>query len=389
MVVVNHEFKYEELEEATENFSSHRLVGKGSHGCIYKGTLKDGKLVAIKKPSLGLQKLQDNSKLDNEIHILSSLNQNPFLVNLRGTSHDSANRKILVMEFMPNGTLHDLLHVASAPPPWPKRAKMAIQIARAVQFLHQAKPIIIHRDIKSANILFDSKWNAKLGDFGLAVRVSERVDSLSQPAGTIGYLDPSYSTPSKLSTKNDVFSFGVVLLEIISGRKALDISRVPASMVEWAVSLIEDQYGDRMMEICDKRIALPASMEGSIRNMLHVAARCVSLKEDRRPSIGEEWMPQDIVATGEKCFLLKWVTEGMLRAMNEKAKEPEAAEPEPEPTTEVLFHCSNENCGKKFIDAGALRKHSHIHGERQYVSHYGNCGKEREISYALMQAVVR
>uniref|UniRef100_A0A5B7BSS4 C2H2-type domain-containing protein n=1 Tax=Davidia involucrata TaxID=16924 RepID=A0A5B7BSS4_DAVIN len=90
----------------------------------------------------------------------------------------------------------------------------------------------------------------------------------------------------------------------------------------------------------------------------------------------KEWVPQDVVATGGKCFLFKWVTDTTLKVMKEKAKEPEAAEPEPEPTTEVLFLCSYENCGKTFIDAGALRKHSHIHGERQYVCHYENCGKK-------------
>ncbi|KAH7543623.1 zinc finger transcription factor YY1 isoform X1 [Ziziphus jujuba] len=89
-----------------------------------------------------------------------------------------------------------------------------------------------------------------------------------------------------------------------------------------------------------------------------------------------EWVPQDVVATGGKCLLLKWVTEDALKALKEKAKEPEAPEPEPEPTTEVLFLCSYEGCGKTFIDAGALRKHSHIHGERQYVCHYEGCGKK-------------
>ncbi|KAK9095966.1 hypothetical protein Sjap_021463 [Stephania japonica] len=90
----------------------------------------------------------------------------------------------------------------------------------------------------------------------------------------------------------------------------------------------------------------------------------------------KEWIPQDVAATGGKCFLLKWVTEDMLKAIRDKSKEPEPAEPEPEPTTEILFLCSYEGCGKTFIDAGALRKHSHIHGERQYVCHYEGCGKK-------------
>ncbi|XP_056162765.1 zinc finger transcription factor YY1-like isoform X1 [Syzygium oleosum] len=106
---------------------------------------------------------------------------------------------------------------------------------------------------------------------------------------------------------------------------------------------------------------------------------------DRRPFLKaktpavkwvKQWVPQDVVATGGKCYLLKWVSESTLKALNEKEKEPKEPEPEPEPTTEVLFLCSYEGCGKTFIDAGALRKHSHIHGERQYVCHYEGCGKK-------------
>ncbi|XP_024988658.1 zinc finger transcription factor YY1-like isoform X4 [Cynara cardunculus var. scolymus] len=90
----------------------------------------------------------------------------------------------------------------------------------------------------------------------------------------------------------------------------------------------------------------------------------------------KEWVPQDVVATGGRCSVMRWITEAQLNAMKEKSKEVEAIEPEPEPTTEVLFLCSYEGCGKTFIDAGALRKHAHIHGERQYVCHYENCGKK-------------
>ncbi|XP_008781553.2 zinc finger transcription factor YY1-like isoform X2 [Phoenix dactylifera] len=100
--------------------------------------------------------------------------------------------------------------------------------------------------------------------------------------------------------------------------------------------------------------------------------------KDRTPPVRwfKEWVPQDVVATGGKCSLLKWVTEDMMKALREKSKEPQAEEPKPEPTTEVLFLCSYEGCGKTFIDAGALRKHAHIHGERQYVCHFEGCGKK-------------
>ncbi|KAK6121163.1 hypothetical protein DH2020_045084 [Rehmannia glutinosa] len=102
------------------------------------------------------------------------------------------------------------------------------------------------------------------------------------------------------------------------------------------------------------------------------------IAKSRTPAVKwvREWVPQDLVTTGGKCLVLKWVNEATLKAMKEKTKEPEVVEPEPEPTTEVLFLCSFEGCGKTFIDAGALRKHSHIHGERQYVCHYANCGKK-------------
>ncbi|KAI3497501.1 hypothetical protein L1887_40159 [Cichorium endivia] len=278
------EFKHEELEEATHNYSRSHLIGKGSHGCIYKATLKNGQMVAIKRPSLGLCKLKDTSKIENEAHILSSFTPNRFLVNLLGTSHDSAGHTVLIMEHMPGGMLHDLLHGGSSPPSWCKRATMAIQIARAVRFLHNSKPVVVHRDIKSENILFDSRSNARLADFGLAIYINSlsQVDSVSLPAGTIGYLDPCYTTPCKLSTKNDVFSFGVVLLEIISGTKAIDVSRAPASIVEWSRGLIGK---NQIMEICDKRVTMPRHMEERIRNMLVLAIRCVSSDEKSRPSM--------------------------------------------------------------------------------------------------------
>lgn len=299
------EFEYEELVEATESFSPSRLIGKGSHGSVFKGKLKNNKLVAVKKPLHDhghghdhQEALSDNSKLDNEIRVLSSLRENSFVISLVGTCHDPNNEdnKLLVMELMPNGSLHDLLHTHHAdeysPPSWPKRVGMAIQIARAVHFLHQQRPLVIHRDIKSANVLFDSNWDAKLADFGLAASMPS--SQVSQPAGTIGYLDPCYTTPSKLSSKNDVFSFGVVLLEIISCRKAMDLCRTPTSISEWAVSLIKQ---GRIEDVCDVRVPVPDYMVSAIKHMVCVALSCVSMNEACRPSMGE------IVAGMENCYL--------------------------------------------------------------------------------------
>ncbi|KAK7246889.1 hypothetical protein RIF29_41759 [Crotalaria pallida] len=474
------EFDYEEVVKATDNFNPTRLIGKGSHGLVYKGVLSkhNNTFVAIKKPSsqsLHQSLHHDNiNKLQNEIQVLSSLSDNPHVLKLLGTSYDDSfnnnnnnNNKLIVIEFMPNGSLHDRLHDTTAQhqlPTWPKRVEITMQIVRAVQFLHEGKPLVIHRDIKSSNILFDSHWNVKLADFGLAVMGGGMEAPNQQPAGTLGYLDPCYTTPYKLSTKNDMFSFGVVLLEIISGRKAIDLCNTPSSIVEWAIPLIEQQQ--HLEQICDTRImAVPNYLVSTITHFLRVAARCVSPNEDERPSareviVGMEncfiervrfpiWasilksmmrlrkrkkviksiisksktqvaceckvqehrgegdndndndmltrkqyysltikqvladhvafnlgkVPQDVVATGGKCMLLRWVTEDTLKALKEKEKEPSAPEPEPEPTTEVLFLCSYEGCGKTFIDASALRKHSNIHGERQFVCHYEGCGK--------------
>ncbi|RZC73543.1 hypothetical protein C5167_049024 [Papaver somniferum] len=293
-------FSYKEIETATKEFSLSRLIGKGSHGCVYKGVLKGGKIVAVKKPSKGLQILQDNTKLDNEIDILSSLPKTQYIVNIVGVSHDVLTRKkLLVIEFMSNGSLHHSLHNNSAnPPTWSKRAFIVLRLARAIQILHGSKPSVIHRDIKSSNILFDSNWNPKLADFGLSVRLANDSESLSyspsQPAGTIGYLDPSYTTPCKL-TKIDVFSFGVVVLEIFSCRRAIDVSMETSSIVEWALPLIKNQ---RVAEVCDSRMGLlPSNMVGRIQCMLNIAARCVSSDENSRPSMTE------IVTELEDCIV--------------------------------------------------------------------------------------
>ncbi|WOL06798.1 serine/threonine-protein kinase-like protein [Canna indica] len=281
------EISFEDIKTATGGFSLEYLVGKGSHGSVYKGTLKDGRLVAVKKP---LERVRDHDlKLSNEIGVLTSLKKNPFIVNLIGVSESATNTKLLVLEFMRNGSLHDLLHSSPRPLSWPRRAAVALQIARAVLSLHEAAPApVIHRDIKSANILFDGKWNARLADFSLAVAVDDglRVDEYSAaiPAGTIGYLDPSYTESGKLGPKNDVFSFGVVLLELVSARKVMNMDCDPSSIVAWALPLIED---GRLAEVCDRKVPLPDYMKRPIRDMLSVAELCVSEKVERRPLMGE------------------------------------------------------------------------------------------------------
>ncbi|KAE8694180.1 Serine/threonine-protein kinase-like protein [Hibiscus syriacus] len=276
------QFDYSDLEAATNGFSDQRLLGKGSHGSVYKAILK-GRHVAIKKPSSRNQ--ETNPEADNEIEILSKI-QSPGLVNLLGFSNDAKDR-LLVVEFMSNGTLYDVLHSNSSSRPlnWGRRIRLALQVAKALETLHSQNPPIIHRDVKSANVLIDGNFNARLGDFGLALSCG--VDDFrlrsTPPAGTMGYLDPCYVTPDNLSTKTDVFSFGILLLEIISGRKAIDVAHSPPSIVDWAIPLVKK---GKIVAVYDPRITPPA--DPIIRKQLAViAAKCVRSCRERRPAMKE------------------------------------------------------------------------------------------------------
>ncbi|KNA26128.1 hypothetical protein SOVF_000480 [Spinacia oleracea] len=294
-------FSYTDLEAATNNFSDQKLLGRGSHGLVYKALLPSGRLLAVKKPSRkqhqssSSSSCNNNDEFENEISILSNL-QNPRFVNLVGFTSSinnknnnsdevSRNDRLLVVEFMCNGTLYDYLHKNSKPPNWGRRIKLALQTAKAVEILHSQFPAVIHRDIKSANVLLDRNYNARLGDFGLAL--SCNVDDFrlrsTPPAGTIGYLDPCYVTPDNLSTKTDVFSFGILLLEIISGRKAIDIGHSPPSVVDWAIPLVRK---GKLLAIYDPKI-LPPKDEMVRKQLAVIAAKCVRSNKERRPSMKE------------------------------------------------------------------------------------------------------
>lgn len=273
---------YSLLHSSTNAFSSSNFLGKGSQSTVYKAALHDGKLIAAVK-------LTSISSADNEIEILSRI-RSPRIVNLLGFSIESNNRRLIVVEFMPNGTLHDLLHVSSSTPSWNRRLRLAIQIAKSVAYLHSLSPPVIHRDVKSSNVLIDLNRRARLSDFGLALRghVDDARVKCTPPAGTFGYLDPCYLAPCDLSTKSDVFSFGILLLEMISGRKAIDMSFSPPSVVDWAVPIIKS--GDHL-GICDLRIKRPEN-EAVVREIVNVAAKCVRSKAEKRPEMIEvvQWL---------------------------------------------------------------------------------------------------
>ncbi|KAK9270439.1 hypothetical protein L1049_026018 [Liquidambar formosana] len=297
------EFSHSELESATNGFSAQSFLGKGSHGSVYRAVLDDGKLIAaVKRTTISSTSTtpeehshafcnnrtncnnNGTTPAENEIEILSRI-RNPRLVNLLGFCVDSKEKKLIVVEFMPNGSLYDLLHSSPRPPGWTRRVRLALQIAKAVESLHASNPPVIHRDIKSSNVLLDQTWNARLGDFGLALRghVEDVRVRCTPPAGTLGYLDPGYLAPADLSTKSDVFSFGILLLEIISGRNAIDVNYSPPSVVDWAVPLI--RYGE-FAGICDPRIG-PHGDPSVIRQLAVLAARCVRSTAEKRPAMAE------------------------------------------------------------------------------------------------------
>nr|XP_043637571.1 serine/threonine-protein kinase-like protein At3g51990 [Erigeron canadensis] len=285
-------FSFADLETATNGFSETNFLGKGSHGSVYRAVLGNGELIAAVKLHRYTEPKQNTptnisaTPADNEIETLSQI-QNSRLVNLLGFCSNQKTKTILtITEYMPNGSLFDLLHKNNTKlPSLAKRIKIAIQIAKAVHYLHTSNPPVIHRDIKSSNILFDEKWNARLGDFGLALRgnVEDVKVSCTPPAGTLGYLDPCYLAPGDLSAKNDVFSFGILLLEIFSGRNAIDLRFSPPSVVDWAVPLIKSgDYG----EIFDGCLGVDGG-DTAVRQLAVLAARCVVSKAEKRPGMAE------------------------------------------------------------------------------------------------------
>ncbi|XVF68552.1 hypothetical protein PTKIN_Ptkin11bG0011900 [Pterospermum kingtungense] len=237
-----YQFAYSELENATNKFSNSNLIGVGGSSYVYRGQLRDGRIIAVKR--LKIQGGSDaDSILSTEVELLSRLHH-CHVVPLLGYCSESGGKhaeRLLVFEYMPNGNLRDCLDgILGENMTWETRVSIAIGAARGLEYLHEAAaPRILHRDVKSTNILLDNNWRAKITDLGMAKRL--RADGLPSCSnsplrmqGTFGYFAPEYAIVGKASLMSDVFSFGVVLLELITGRQPIHKSNnKEESLVIW------------------------------------------------------------------------------------------------------------------------------------------------------------
>ncbi|KAG7626453.1 putative proline-rich receptor-like protein kinase PERK1 RLK-Pelle-PERK-1 family [Arabidopsis thaliana] len=299
-------FTYEELSRATNGFSEANLLGQGGFGYVHKGILPSGKEVAVKQLKAGSG--QGEREFQAEVEIISRVHHR-HLVSLIGYCMAGVQR-LLVYEFVPNNNLEFHLHGKGRPTmEWSTRLKIALGSAKGLSYLHEdCNPKIIHRDIKASNILIDFKFEAKVADFGLAKIASDTNTHVStRVMGTFGYLAPEYAASGKLTEKSDVFSFGVVLLELITGRRPVDANNVYVddSLVDWARPLLNraSEEGD-FDGLADSKMGNEYDREEMAR-MVACAAACVRHSARRRPRMSQ------IVRALEGNVSLSDLNEGM------------------------------------------------------------------------------
>jgi len=282
------QFTYEELAAATGGFSQANLLGQGGFGFVHKGILPDGKEVAVKSLKSGSG--QGEREFQAEVEIISRVHHR-HLVSLVGYFVADSQR-MLVYEFVPNGTLEFHLHGKGQPVmDWATRLRIALGSAKGLGYLHEdCHPRIIHRDIKAANILLDYNFEATVADFGLAKLTSENYTHIStRVMGTFGYLAPEYASSGKLTEKSDVFSYGVMLLELITGRRPVDPTGkiMEDSLVDWARPLLLKSVEDgNYSELVDPRLQGNYGPQEMAR-MVACAAACIRNSARRRPRMSQ------------------------------------------------------------------------------------------------------
>ncbi|XP_072964304.1 proline-rich receptor-like protein kinase PERK15 isoform X1 [Typha angustifolia] len=281
-------FTYQELMMATDGFSDANLLGQGGFGYVHKGILPNGKEVAIKQLKAGSG--QGEREFQAEVEIISRVHHK-HLVSLVGYCI-SGDKRLLVYEFVPNNTLEFHLHGKGRPVmEWSTRLKIALGAAKGLAYIHEdCHPKIIHRDIKAANILLDYKFEAMVADFGLAKFTSDNNTHIStRVMGTFGYLAPEYAASGKLTDRSDVFSFGVMLLELITGRRPVDSTQsyMDDSLVDWARPLLTRALEDGNYDaLVDPKLGRNYNTN-QMATMIACAAACVRHSARRRPRMSQ------------------------------------------------------------------------------------------------------
>lgn len=290
-------FTYTELKNATRNFSRALMIGEGGFGCVYRGSFRntlDGSnsKVDIAVKQLNRKGLQGHKEWLAEVSVLGVV-EHPNLVKLVGCCIDDDERgpqRLLVYEYMPNRSVDDhLSNRMNASLSWDMRLRIALDAARGLTYLHEGMDFqIIFRDMKTSNILLDEKWNAKLSDFGLAREgPTEGLTHISTAVvGTIGYAAPEYILTGRLTSKIDVWSYGVVLYELITGRRPIDRNRPSAEqkLLEWIKPYMAD--AKKFPSIIDPRLQDNCSIN-SVMKLAAVANMCLTKKPKLRPKMSE------------------------------------------------------------------------------------------------------
>ncbi|XP_062159537.1 probable serine/threonine-protein kinase PBL28 isoform X2 [Alnus glutinosa] len=285
-------FTLKEMEEATNSFSDENFLGKGGFGRVYRGALRSGEVVAIKKMELPPFKAAEGEhEFRVEVDILSRLDH-PNLVSLIGYCADGKHR-FLVYEYMHNGNLQDHLNgIGEAKMDWPKRLRVALGAARGLAYLHSSSAVgipIVHRDFKSTNVLLDANFEAKISDFGLAKLMPEGQETYVtvRVLGTFGYFDPEYTSTGKLTLQSDVYAFGVVLLELLTGRRAVDLNQGPndQNLVLQVRNILNDRK--KLRTVIDPELNRSSYTMESIAMLANLASRCVRIESSERPSMAD------------------------------------------------------------------------------------------------------
>lgn len=288
-------FTFSELKAATKNFNRTTKIGEGGFGCVYKATVKTGedsaKKIDVAVKQLGRRGLQGHKEWVTEVNVLG-VAEHKNLVKLVGYCAEDDERgiqRLLVYEYMPNRSVENHLSARSETPlSWAMRLKIAQDAARGLAYLHEEMDVqIIFRDFKSSNILLDEQWNAKLSDFGLArLGPPEGLTHVSTAVvGTMGYAAPEYVQTGRLTSKSDVWSYGVFLYELITGRRPLDRNRPRSEqkLLEWVKPYISDSK--KFQQILDPR--LDGKISRSAQKLSIVANRCLVRHAKTRPKMSE------------------------------------------------------------------------------------------------------